>query len=53
MEQYHQLLKHVLDSGSDRMDRTGTGTRATFGYQMRFDLKEGFPCLTTKTCFNN
>ena len=35
MEQYHQLLKHVLDSGSDRMDRTGTGTRATFGYQMR------------------
>ena len=48
MEQYHQLLKHVLDSGSDRMDRTGTGTRATFGYQMRFDLKEGFPCLTTK-----
>ena len=48
MEQYHQLLKHVLDNGSDRMDRTGTGTRATFGYQMRFDLKEGFPCLTTK-----
>jgi thymidylate synthase len=48
MEQYHQLLKHVLDNGSDRMDRTGTGTRATFGYQMRFDLQEGFPCLTTK-----
>jgi thymidylate synthase len=48
MKQYHQLLQHVLENGSDRMDRTGTGTRATFGYQMRFDLKDGFPCLTTK-----
>jgi thymidylate synthase len=48
MEQYHTLLQHILDNGTDRMDRTGTGTRATFGYQMRFDLQKGFPCLTTK-----
>lgn len=48
MEQYHTLLKHILDNGTDRMDRTGTGTRATFGYQMRFDLQKGFPCVTTK-----
>lgn len=48
MEQYHKLLEHILENGVDRGDRTGTGTRAVFGYQMRFDLQKGFPCLTTK-----
>lgn len=48
MEQYHKLLQHILDNGVDRGDRTGIGTRAVFGHQMRFDLKDGFPCLTTK-----
>jgi len=48
MRQYLDLLQHVLDHGADRSDRTGTGTRGVFGYQMRIDLAQGFPALTTK-----
>ena len=48
MKQYLNLLRHVMETGTDRGDRTGTGTRSVFGYQMRFDLSDGFPVLTTK-----
>jgi thymidylate synthase len=48
VRQYLDLLKHVLEHGKDRQDRTGTGTRGVFGHQMRFDLRQGFPLVTTK-----
>jgi thymidylate synthase len=48
MKQYLDLLRHVMETGSDRGDRTGTGTRSVFGYQMRYDLSDGFPVTTTK-----
>lgn len=51
MKQYHDLVEHVFKAGHQKEDRTNTGTISTFGYQMRFDLKEGFPLLTTKKVF--
>ena len=48
MQNYHELLQHILDNGTDKTDRTGTGTRSVFGYQLRYDLSKGFPLVTTK-----
>lgn len=51
MKQYLEMCQHILDNGVDRADRTGTGTRSVFGYQLRFDLQKGFPLMTTKKVY--
>ena len=53
MEQYLNLVKYVSDYGVSKTDRTGTGTKSIFGYQMKFDLEEGFPLVTTNQLFMN